>query len=268
LGFGFGFGFDFDFDFDFGFGFGFDFGFVFAFDMNLGFELDITYHGGLLPTFCGLLAIDMAYLDGFLAMDLGFGFGIAYLYGLLAMDLRFEFCWLWFRLPFGLLVMVLVLVEVVGQEFTFWSIVQFQVLPIERRKRHITFVVDESVCTSLVKSRVGSELKQNLLLFCLSWRPRGGRRLLASRFMDVDFLNLAAVVVDVYAGAHSHSLSPQLAAPESLKLPTGTEEWLDDRGTRGVAELREETSRRGAIRVGARGGLGVNREFAGDSNAF
>ncbi|MQM16795.1 hypothetical protein Taro_049756 [Colocasia esculenta] len=46
------------------------------------------------------------------------------------------------------------------------------------------------------------------------------------------------------------------------------EEWLVDRGMRGVAELREETSRRGAIRVGARGGLGVNRGIAGDSNAF
>ncbi|MQL83428.1 hypothetical protein Taro_015918 [Colocasia esculenta] len=32
---------------------------------------------------------------------------------------------------------------------------------------------------------------------------------------------------------------------------------------RGVAELCEETSRRGAIPVGARGGLGVNREIAG-----
>ncbi|MQM00788.1 hypothetical protein Taro_033528, partial [Colocasia esculenta] len=29
--------------------------------------------------------------------------------------------------------------------------------------------------------------------------------------------------------------------------------------TRGIAELRDETSRRGAIPVGARGGLGVNR---------
>ncbi|MQM14253.1 hypothetical protein Taro_047183, partial [Colocasia esculenta] len=36
-----------------------------------------------------------------------------------------------------------------------------------------------------------------------------------------------------------------------------SEEWLDDRRTCGVAELREETSRRGAIHVGARGGLGV-----------
>ncbi|MQL96925.1 hypothetical protein Taro_029604, partial [Colocasia esculenta] len=36
--------------------------------------------------------------------------------------------------------------------------------------------------------------------------------------------------------------------------------------TRSIAELREETSRRGAIRVGARRGLGVNRGIAGDSN--
>ncbi|MQL68084.1 hypothetical protein Taro_000365 [Colocasia esculenta] len=46
-------------------------------------------------------------------------------------------------------------------------------------------------------------------------------------------------------------------------LPTGSEEWLDDRRTCGIAELREETSRRGAIPVGARGGLGVNREIVG-----
>ena len=68
--------------------------------------------------------------------------------------------------------------------------------------------------------------------------------------------------------AHPLSLLLQLAAPESLKVLTGIEEWLVDRGTRGVAELREETSRRGAIRVGARGGLGVNQEIVGDSNAF
>ncbi|MQL80055.1 hypothetical protein Taro_012497 [Colocasia esculenta] len=55
----------------------------------------------------------------------------------------------------------------------------------------------------------------------------------------------------------------QLLAPVFLKLPTGTEGWLDDRRTRGVAELREETSWRGAIPVGARGGFGVNREIAG-----
>ncbi|MQM22651.1 hypothetical protein Taro_055707 [Colocasia esculenta] len=44
---------------------------------------------------------------------------------------------------------------------------------------------------------------------------------------------------------------------------TGTEGLLDDRRTRGVAELREETSWRGAISVGARGGFGVNREIVG-----
>ncbi|MQM07303.1 hypothetical protein Taro_040144 [Colocasia esculenta] len=38
---------------------------------------------------------------------------------------------------------------------------------------------------------------------------------------------------------------------------------LEDCGTRGVAELRKETSWRGAILVGARGGFGVNREIAG-----
>ncbi|MQL78594.1 hypothetical protein Taro_011021 [Colocasia esculenta] len=56
--------------------------------------------------------------------------------------------------------------------------------------------------------------------------------------------------------AHPLSLLPQLRALVFLKVLTGIEEWLVDRGTRGVAELREETSRRGAIRVGARGGLG------------
>ncbi|MQM21273.1 hypothetical protein Taro_054310 [Colocasia esculenta] len=67
--------------------------------------------------------------------------------------------------------------------------------------------------------------------------------------------------------AHPLSLLPQLRALVFLKVLTGIEEWLVDRGTRGVAELREETSRRGAIRVGARGGLGINRGVAGDSNA-
>ncbi|MQM06678.1 hypothetical protein Taro_039501 [Colocasia esculenta] len=41
---------------------------------------------------------------------------------------------------------------------------------------------------------------------------------------------------------------------------------LDDHRSLGVAELHEETSRRGAIPVGARGGLGVNREIAGSSS--
>ncbi|MQM17131.1 hypothetical protein Taro_050099 [Colocasia esculenta] len=59
-------------------------------------------------------------------------------------------------------------------------------------------------------------------------------------------------------------LLPQLRVPVFLKLPTCTKEWLDDRRTRGVAELREETSRRGAILVGVRGGFGVNREIAGE----
>ncbi|MQL92554.1 hypothetical protein Taro_025182 [Colocasia esculenta] len=49
-----------------------------------------------------------------------------------------------------------------------------------------------------------------------------------------------------------------------LQLPTGTEGWLDDRRTRGVAELREETPYRGVIPVGARGGFGVNGEIAGE----
>ncbi|MQL75938.1 hypothetical protein Taro_008324 [Colocasia esculenta] len=55
----------------------------------------------------------------------------------------------------------------------------------------------------------------------------------------------------------------QFVVPVSLKLLTSSKEWLDDCRTCGVAELREETSRRGAIPVGARGGLGVNREIAG-----
>ncbi|MQL90486.1 hypothetical protein Taro_023087 [Colocasia esculenta] len=49
----------------------------------------------------------------------------------------------------------------------------------------------------------------------------------------------------------------QVKREQFRTLQQGTEEWLDDRRTRGVAELREETSRRGAIPVGARGGLGV-----------
>ncbi|MQM16514.1 hypothetical protein Taro_049471, partial [Colocasia esculenta] len=48
----------------------------------------------------------------------------------------------------------------------------------------------------------------------------------------------------------------QVKREQFRTLQQGIEEWLVDRGTRGVAELREETSRRGAIRVGARGGLG------------
>ncbi|MQM18851.1 hypothetical protein Taro_051848 [Colocasia esculenta] len=66
--------------------------------------------------------------------------------------------------------------------------------------------------------------------------------------------------------AQSLSLLPQLHALASLKLPTGTEGCLEDRGTRGVAELREEMPYRGAILVGTRGGFGVNWEFAGGSS--
>ncbi|MQM18067.1 hypothetical protein Taro_051053 [Colocasia esculenta] len=40
----------------------------------------------------------------------------------------------------------------------------------------------------------------------------------------------------------------------------GTGEWLEDRGTCGVAESDEETPWHGAIAVGARRGFGVNRE--------
>ncbi|MQL94525.1 hypothetical protein Taro_027179, partial [Colocasia esculenta] len=67
------------------------------------------------------------------------------------------------------------------------------------------------------------------------------------------------------AGSPPGSLSPlpQLHAPVSLKLPTGIEVWLEDRGTCGVAELCEETPWRGAIPVEARGGFGVNQEIAG-----
>ncbi|MQM11419.1 hypothetical protein Taro_044327 [Colocasia esculenta] len=59
-----------------------------------------------------------------------------------------------------------------------------------------------------------------------------------------------------------------LRVPVFLKLPTGTEGCLDDRRTCGVAELREDTSRRGAILVGAHGGFGVNREIAGGSSVL
>ncbi|MQL82123.1 hypothetical protein Taro_014590 [Colocasia esculenta] len=70
--------------------------------------------------------------------------------------------------------------------------------------------------------------------------------------------------------AHPLSLLPQLRALVFLKVLTGIEEWLVDRGMRGVAELREETSRRGAIRDRIRvsagfkaGELGVNIVISG-----
>ncbi|MQL93476.1 hypothetical protein Taro_026116 [Colocasia esculenta] len=58
----------------------------------------------------------------------------------------------------------------------------------------------------------------------------------------------------------------QVKREQFRTLQQGTEEWLDDRRTRGVAELREETSRRGAILVGARGEFNVNWEIAGGSS--
>ncbi|MQL87426.1 hypothetical protein Taro_019967 [Colocasia esculenta] len=97
-----------------------------------------------------------------------------------------------------------------------------------------------------VKSRVGPEMKQDLLLFSWSWRPGVAVDWLASTLVDVYCLNLAAVDMDA----------------------KGSEEWLDDCRMRGIAELREEMSRRGAIPVGARRGLGVNRETAGSSSVF
>ncbi|MQM10507.1 hypothetical protein Taro_043404 [Colocasia esculenta] len=94
-----------------------------------------------------------------------------------------------------------------------------------------------------VKCRFGPEMKQDLLQFSWSWRPGVAVDLLASSYVVVDCMILAAVSVDVLGG--------------------GTEGCLEDCGTRGNAELREETPFRGAIFVGARGGLGVNREIVG-----
>ncbi|MQM06389.1 hypothetical protein Taro_039209 [Colocasia esculenta] len=50
----------------------------------------------------------------------------------------------------------------------------------------------------------------------------------------------------------------QLYTPVSLKLPTGTGDWLEDRGTCGGDESHEETPVRGVIPVGARGGFGMD----------
>ncbi|MQL89432.1 hypothetical protein Taro_022001 [Colocasia esculenta] len=51
-----------------------------------------------------------------------------------------------------------------------------------------------------VKSRVGPEMKQELLLFSWSWRLGVAVDWLASRLVDVDCLNLAAVDVDAKGG--------------------------------------------------------------------
>ncbi|MQL94431.1 hypothetical protein Taro_027088, partial [Colocasia esculenta] len=53
----------------------------------------------------------------------------------------------------------------------------------------------------------------------------------------------------------------QVKREQFRTLQQGTEGWLEDRGTCGIAESREETPWRGAIPVGARGGFGVNREI-------
>ncbi|MQL73753.1 hypothetical protein Taro_006109 [Colocasia esculenta] len=66
----------------------------------------------------------------------------------------------------------------------------------------------------------------------------------------------------------SLSLLPQLRVPMFLELPTGSEGCLEDCGTCGGDELREETPWRGAIPVGARGGFGVNQEIAGGLSVF
>ncbi|MQL94428.1 hypothetical protein Taro_027081, partial [Colocasia esculenta] len=57
----------------------------------------------------------------------------------------------------------------------------------------------------------------------------------------------------------------QVRVPVFLELPTGSEGCLEDRGTGGGDESREESSWRGAIPVGACGGFGVNQEIAGVS---
>ncbi|MQM14507.1 hypothetical protein Taro_047438 [Colocasia esculenta] len=72
-------------------------------------------------------------------------------------------------------------------------------------------------------------------------------------------------MVQVIGSPEGSSLS-SLSSPLAPASRPGTEEWLVDRRTCGVAELREETLRRGAIPVGARGGLGVNQEIAGSSS--
>ncbi|MQM08949.1 hypothetical protein Taro_041805 [Colocasia esculenta] len=108
-----------------------------------------------------------------------------------------------------------------------------------------------------VKSRVGPEMKQDLLLFSWSWRPGVAVDWLASRLTRGRLSQLTLF-----------SLLPQLHALVFLKLLTGFVEWLDDHRMRDVAKLREKTSRRGAIPVGACRGLGVNREIVGSSSVF
>ncbi|MQL67937.1 hypothetical protein Taro_000210 [Colocasia esculenta] len=70
-------------------------------------------------------------------------------------------------------------------------------------------------------------------------------------------------ILQVIGSPESSSLS-SLSFPLAPASRPGSEEWLDDCRTRGIAELHEETSRRGAIPMGARGGLGVNQEIEGE----
>ncbi|MQM01105.1 hypothetical protein Taro_033855, partial [Colocasia esculenta] len=58
----------------------------------------------------------------------------------------------------------------------------------------------------------------------------------------------------------------QVKREQFQTLQQGTEGCLEDGGMCGIAELYEETSWRGAIPMGARGGFGVNREIVGGSS--
>ncbi|MQL87042.1 hypothetical protein Taro_019568 [Colocasia esculenta] len=68
----------------------------------------------------------------------------------------------------------------------------------------------------VVKSRVGPEMKQDLLLFSWSWRPGVAVDWLASRLVDVDCLNLAAVDVDAKGGGESEE---DVSRPSSSSGP-------------------------------------------------
>ncbi|MQM19856.1 hypothetical protein Taro_052870 [Colocasia esculenta] len=75
-------------------------------------------------------------------------------------------------------------------------------------------------------------------------------------------------LLDVFNDTFFSIQVQQVKIEQFRTLQQDSEEWLVDRRTRGIAELREEMSRRGAIPVGARRGLGVNREIAGGSSTF
>ncbi|MQL70187.1 hypothetical protein Taro_002473 [Colocasia esculenta] len=86
----------------------------------------------------------------------------------------------------------------------------------------------------------------------------GGRRVDAN-------LRILQVIGSLRAGSSPGSLSllPQLHVPVFLELPTSTEGCLEDRGTCGGDESREESPVRGVVPVGVRGGFSVNQEIAG-----